>query len=235
MKKRILALLLALSLALPLTACGGKTETTTEEPPAQEETEAPAEIPAEEPAETPEETPEEPSAEDAVQAPAETPAETKPVQSQPARPSQTPTEQPAVTAPSASVALATIYNAVTGACEWPALMEAEDEVLDAFYPGLTDIQTRQRGVYLAMISAAVGELALVEVESSEDVQKVKDIFQARVDYQVGDDENPGAAWYPETIEGWKNGARIVSNGNFVMLVALSEGTDSAVAAFNAQF
>lgn len=64
---------------------------------------------------------------------------------------------------------------------------------------------------------------------------MKDIFQARVDYQVGDDENPGGAWYPETIEGWKTGSRIVSNGNFVMLAALSDGADDVVNSFNALF
>ena len=67
------------------------------------------------------------------------------------------------------------------------------------------------------------------------MQKVKDIFQARIDYQVGDEKTPGGAWYPESIEGWKNGSRIVSNGNFVMLVALSTGADDVVASFNALF
>ena len=96
-------------------------------------------------------------------------------------------------------------------------------------------KTNQCGVYTAMISAAVGEIALVEVENAADVQAVKDIFQARVNYQVGDDENPGGAWYPQTIEGWKNGSRIVSNGNYIMLIALSEGADDVVNSFNALF
>ena len=65
-------------------------------------------------------------------------------------------------------------------------------------------------------------------------QAVKDIFQARIDYQVGDENNPGGAWYPDTIEGWKNNSRIVSNGNYVMLVAV-EGADSVVESFNALF
>ena len=52
---------------------------------------------------------------------------------------------------------------------------------------------------------------------------------------MGDDQNPGGAWYPASIEGWKNGSRIVSNGNYVMLIALSEGADDVVNSFNALF
>ena len=137
--------------------------------------------------------------------------------------------------PASKVDLTAFYESLTGGEEWPAMMQAEDEVLDSFYPGLSDIAANQCLVYTAMISAAVGEIALVEVRNADDVQKVKDIFQARIDYQVGDDANPGGAWYPESIEGWKNGSRIVSNGNYVMLAALSDGADDAVAAFNALF
>ena len=117
----------------------------------------------------------------------------------------------------------------------PAMMQLESEMLDALYPGLSTVSTKQCGVYTAMISAAVGEIALIEVENSADVQTVKDILQARIDYQVGDDQNPGGAWYPASIEGWKNGSRIVSNGNYVMLIALSEGADDVVNSFNALF
>ena len=131
--------------------------------------------------------------------------------------------------------LAAFYESLTANnANMPAMMQAEGETLDAFYTGLSAIKTNQCGVYMAMISAAVGEIALVEVENAADVQAVKDIFQARIDYQVGDDTNPGGAWYPATIEGWKNNSRIVSNGNYVMLVAL-EGADDVVAAFNALF
>ena len=115
------------------------------------------------------------------------------------------------------------------------MMQMDGEALEAFYPGLSAVKTKQCAAYTAMISAAVGEIALVEVENAADVQTVKDIFQARIDYQVGDDQNPGGAWYPASIEGWKNGSRIVSNGNYIMLVALSEGADTVVNSFNALF
>ena len=77
-------------------------------------------------------------------------------------------------------------------------------------------------------------MALVEVENAEDVETVEGIFQARIDYQVGDENNPGGAWYPETIRGWEENSRIVSNGNYVMM-AVGDGAKDAVESFNALF
>ena len=248
MNKRLLSLLLALAMVLALTACGGKKEE--EKEPEKPQVEEPADLPAEEeePADEaqPEETePVQPEEEPAEEPEAEKPAEptqkpeSKPVEKpaqKPAAPAEKPVEKPAEKpAESKSVDLAAFYESVFSGGNMPAMMQAEGEVLDAFYPGLTAIQTNQCAVYTAMISAAVGEMALVEVQNSADVQAVKDIFQARINYQVGDDANPGAAWYPASIEGWKNGSRIVSNGNYVMLIALSEGADDVVNSFNALF
>lgn len=250
MNKRLLSLLLALVLVLSLTACGGKKEE--EKEPEEPQVEEPAEQPEgdeteivdiseAQPEETepaqPENLPVDPAEKPEVNAKPADPAqqpESKPVEKpaeKPAAPVEKPAEKPAE---SKSVDLAAFYETVASGDNMPAMMQAEGEVLDSFYPGLTAIKTNQCGVYTAMISAAVGEIALVEVQNSADVQAVKDIFQARINYQVGDDQNPGGAWYPASIEGWKNGSRIVSNGNYVMLVAL-EGADDVVAAFNALF
>ena len=62
-----------------------------------------------------------------------------------------------------------------------------------------------------------------------DVETVKGMLQQRIDDQVA-----GGAWYPESIEGWKNNSRVVSNGNCVMMIAYSE-CDAVVEAFNALF
>ena len=136
--------------------------------------------------------------------------------------------------------LAAFYETLRAESIWPELMsltedETMTELLDSYYPGLSEIPTKQCGVYIAAISAAVGEIALVEVENAEDVQAVKDIFQARIDYQVGTDSAPGGAWYPASIEGWKTGSRIVSKGNCVMMVAFPSGADQIAADFNKQF
>ena len=278
MKKRLLALLLALTMLAALTACGGKKDETPEQGVTAEEPDGTVEEPQEEaeageeisetqnadgsteldtaaPEENADEKPvEKPVEEKPVQKPAEKPAEEKPAQ-KPAekpveeKPAQKPAEKPAEEKPAQkpaeekpadsqskpAVDLTAFYESVMAAGERPAMMQAEGEVLDAFYPGLSEIQTNQCGVYTAMISAAVGEIALVEVVNAADVQAVKDIFQERIDYQVGDEENPGGAWYPATIEGWKNGSRIVSNGNYIMLVAFSENVENVVDSFNALF
>lgn len=148
-----------------------------------------------------------------------------------------PPEAPAET--EADVDLTAFYNTLREGNTWPELMDLTTdagmkELLDSYYPGLSEISTKQRGVYIAAISAAVGEIALVEVENAEDVQAVEDIFQARIDYQVGDDANPGGAWYPETIEGWKTKSQIVSRGNYVML-AVGDAAEAAVEEFEALF
>lgn len=263
MKKRLLALLLVLAMMAALAACGGKgapaegeedgTETvepgteaagetadTAEGGASGEEAAQPGTAADDDPAaETPEigSRPADPNEKtEGGNLPADTSQkpEAKPVQKPEELPVSKPeTQEPA--SPAKTVDLAAFYESLTGGENWPAMMQMESETLDAFYPGLSDISTNQCAAYMAMISAAVGEIALVEVQNADDVQKVKDIFQARIDYQVGDDENPGGAWYPQTIEGWKSGSRIVSNGNFVMLVALYEGADDVVDSFNALF
>ena len=151
-----------------------------------------------------------------------------------------PVEKPAETTPQTPPAqqehvdLTAFYNAMASGAEWPAMAEAEEEVINALYPGLNELSTEQCGIYMTMMSAAVGEIALVEVSDSSDAQAVKDIFQARIDEQVGDDKNPGGAWYPASIEGWKNNSRIVSNDSYVMLIVM-EGADDIVAGFHALF
>ncbi|SFP35444.1 protein of unknown function [Oscillibacter sp. PC13] len=151
----------------------------------------------------------------------------KPTDSPAQKPENTPAEQE-------HVDLNAFYNTLASGAGWPAMMQAEGETMDAFYTGLAELATEQCGVYMAMISAVAGEIALVEVSNAADVQTVKDIFQARINYQVGDHENPGGAWYPDSIQVWENNSRIVTQGNYVMMIAM-EGADDIVASFNALF
>ena len=103
------------------------------------------------------------------------------------------------------------------------------EMLDGFFPGLSGIGTNQMMIYQPMMGAVVCEIALIEVADAANVDAVKTILQDRIDAQV-----EGGAWYPESIEGWKNNSRIAVNGNYVMMIAYSE-CDAVVDAFNALF
>ena len=216
MKKKILALTLALALSLSLAACGGK------DTPSQDTGSDVPEVNAPEGG-APEGGAPEGGETDAPDASA---------------PEDGGTDSPETEAPE-EINLSTFYNTLREGNIWPELMDLTTdanmkELLDSYYPGLAEIAAKQRRVYIAAISAAVGEIALVEVENAEDVQAVEDIFQARIDYQVGDDATPGGAWYPETIEGWKTKSRIVSHGNYVML-AVGDASASAVEEFEALF
>ena len=130
---------------------------------------------------------------------------------------------------SANVDLSAFYSAVTGKYEFPMPMLADDEILNNFYSGMTGISTEQRLIYICGMSMNTGEFGLVQVKDSKDVDAVKAIFQARIDAQVG-----GGAWYPMAVESWTNNARVVSNGNYVMMV-VHENCDDIVKEFNALF
>lgn len=248
MKKKLTALLLALSLTLTLTACGGDAQEPAEDTIGAETGETVsggADLTEPDDGETddtqtpedeaePEQEPAESVSKPAETKPAETkPAETKPVQ-KPQENAKPETEQPAVR----SVDLSAFYQSLldTYGEEFPANASVGDnaELVDSFYPGLSAVSTKQMVIYQPMMSAVVCEIVLVEVENAADVQTVKDICQARIDYQVGDGTRPGGAWYPESMEGWENDSRIISNGNYVMLIAYSD-CDAVVSAFNGLF
>ena len=116
--------------------------------------------------------------------------------------------------------------------DWQQIQKEQREFLLQFghdtYPSLfDDIATEQCLVYLPIATGNASEAVLVQVSKAADVDKVKTILQDRVDAQVN-----GGAWYPAVKEGWEKNSRIVSNGNYVMLI-VSEDCDAIVAAFNA--
>ena len=212
-------------------------EAETEQP--EEQTE---EKPESKPEEKPESKPEQKPAAKPEQKPAAKPEQkpaAKPEQKPAAKPEEKPAAKPEEKPADKSVDLSAFYtDTIEGKIfsekygqDGPSMMAVDAETMENFYPGLTGIAAKQRVVYQALISAVVSEIVLVEVENSADVQKVKDILQSRIDTQVGTDTNPGAAMYPESIEGWKSNSRVVSNGNLVMLVAI-DCADDVVSAFN---
>ena len=129
----------------------------------------------------------------------------------------------------AQVDLSAFYTTVTSNYEFGMLSLADATLAENVYPGLFDIATEQCLPYINMMTMNTSEIVLVEVTNSSDVDKVKDILQSRIDAQV-----EGGAWYPSAIDAWQNNSRIVSNGNYIMMV-VSESCDSIVDDFNALF
>lgn len=148
------------------------------------------------------------------------------------------TEQPAPQQPSTSTdtAVSVDLNAFVAdlAAKYGENFAANANVVEYgmhndLYPGISDIATNQLVIYQPMMGAVVCEIALAEVTNSSDVAAVKAIFQARIDTQVN-----GGAWYPESIQGWQNNSRIVTNGNYAMMIAW-EFCDDAAADFKGLF
>lgn len=144
--------------------------------------------------------------------------------------SSTPSTPETPSAPEASqVDLSAFYTTESGKYEFGMVTLADAELAANVYPGLFDIATEQCLPYINMMTMNTSEIVLVEVTNSSDVDKVKEILQSRIDAQV-----EGGAWYPSAIEAWQNNSRIVSNGNYVMMV-VHESCDSIVDDFNALF
>ena len=210
MKMRTIAMALALTLSVSLlSACGSKDTTTTPTP------EAPAIS--------------EPAAPEASQPEVTEPEATEPEVTEPE------TTEP--TAPEASQPTdgVNLENFVFDLAEqygenFPANANVvEFGMHNDLYPGIADIATEQLVIYQPMMGAVVCEIALAEVTDAADIEAVKAIFQSRIDAQVS-----GGAWYPESIRGWEENSRIVTNGNCVMMIAYSD-CDAIVDAFNGLF
>ena len=133
------------------------------------------------------------------------------------------------------VDLAAFYDTVKG--NYSGLGELsllDSTTVENSFPGLSGVSTKQCLVYGTMMSMNMGEIVLVEVSDSKDVDTVKGILQARISTMVGDEENPGMAWYPEPTRVWQEESRVVSNGNYVMMV-VGESCDTIVSSFNKLF
>lgn len=139
-------------------------------------------------------------------------------------------EVPEVETPSAtSVDLSGFYNSMSSAHSFGSMEPVTGDFLSNFFPGISGVSTNQQHIYMAMMTSSAVEIALVEVSNGSDVDTVKGIFQSRINSQVD-----GGAWYPETIESWKNTSRVVSNGNYVMMI-VHPNCDAIVSSFNGLF
>lgn len=91
----------------------------------------------------------------------------------------------------------------------------DKDAINETYPGLGDIELKQEVCYQHAVTGFC-EVMLVETASADDVQKVIDIFNARIDTSADD------SFYPETAKIWAQNAQVQSEGNYVALVALPD-------------
>ena len=163
------------------------------------------------------------------------PAESKPAESaKPSAPSQS-TQDKLPAQEEKAVDLAAFFTKIEKDYDMSSMEAADGELIENCYPGLSAIQTQQLAVYMCMMNPSPnGDVVLVQVKDSKHVDAVKAILQARIQYMVGDGNGPGCVYYPEPTEMWENNSRIVTHGNYVMMVADFE-CDNIVNAFNALF
>lgn len=114
------------------------------------------------------------------------------------------------------------------------LADIDGEMLESYYTDLSDLPVKQFIAKAPMMSAVVNELVFLQCENEEDAEKAAEILQERIDYQVGDDTNPGGAWYPEAIESWKK-AQVIRRGTYVAMIASAEHQAEIAEDFNDLF
>ena len=138
--------------------------------------------------------------------------------------------------PAADADLQSLYDTLAEEFQWEEgyLVDIEGEMLESYYPGLAEIGTKQLISKMPMMSSVVNEIVFLQCETEEDAEKTAEILQNRIDYQVGDENNPGGAWYPESIEAWKQG-QVIQQGTYVAMIASAEYQDAIVEQFNALF
>ena len=125
------------------------------------------------------------------------PAESKPAESKPAgsakpsAPSQSAQDKlPAQE--EKSVDLAAFFTKIEKDYDMSSMEAADGELIENCYPGLSAIQTQQLAVYMCMMNPSPnGDVVLVQVKDSKDVDAVKAILHARIQYMVGDGNGPG--------------------------------------------
>lgn len=141
------------------------------------------------------------------------------------------------TAETRDVDLTEIYASMEEVCDWWTEGYMEDipeDMLELYYPGLAALEPEQLIARTPVMSAAVNEVVLVKCKSSEDADKAQEILQARIDYQVGDETNPGGAWYPESIEQWEK-TTVQRQGNYLALLAVADTQSQLEDIFNQAF
>lgn len=105
----------------------------------------------------------------------------------------------------------------------------EGEMLDSFYPGLSDIPAKKLIAAAPLMSGVVNEVVLMQCETEDDAANAAAILQERVDSQAN-----GGAWYPESMDAWSR-AQVIQHGAYVAMIASADYQDTWAADFESLF
>ena len=109
------------------------------------------------------------------------------------------------------------------------MVDIEGDMLEGYYPGLSDIAAKQFIAKMPMMSSVVNELVLMQCQSEEDAAEAAAILQTRAETQA-----EGGAWYPESMEAWSKGS-VIQQGTYVAMIASAEHQNDVEERFNALF
>ena len=109
--------------------------------------------------------------------------------------------------------LSDFYSGLEAAYELSGMVEADEDTVKRYYPGLEEIGLKQSIIRIPMISSVVSEFVFLQCETEGDAAAAAEILQARVDEQAS-----GGAWYPATVKAWGRAA-VLKNGSYVAMIA----------------
>lgn len=133
----------------------------------------------------------------------------------------------------ANVDLTGFYNSLATEYGWDdntmANLTDDPELLEMYYPGLSEINTTQLIAKAPMMSSVVNEFVFLQCETEEDAAKAAEILQTRITAQA-----EGGAWYPESMEAWGRGV-VDQQGTYVAMITSAEYQEDITAKWQAQF
>ena len=94
--------------------------------------------------------------------------------------------------------------------------ETSDDYIEGLYSGLKDIKTKEKILYVHPIGMAC-EIALVEVENEDDIEKVEKIFKDRIEKGIN-----AAMCDSASQDIWRKRAEIQIKDNCICMIVLPD-------------
>lgn len=96
------------------------------------------------------------------------------------------------------------------------LPEANEDYINELYSGLNDVEIEEKALYVHPIGIAC-EIAVVRVKNSIDVEKVKTIFNQRIEKGID-----SIMCDSESQDVWRTRAQVQTKGNYICMVVLPD-------------